>query len=516
MPSRPARAPPKKSTGNYDAGPTTVGFANIDGTGGGALNLAGAELDDPEGMAFDPANGRLYIANAGKDEIVWAAVDGSGAGVLNTGSAPVEEPEGIAVDPRTQTVYWANNVSEGSIGYASAAGGDGGTLNTDPIEAKNPYKVALDSANGRLYWLNEGEEEGGEEDGEAFYANLDGSGGAALNLPEAERSEEWSGLAIDPVAGRLYILFWNRPPSETIGWINLSGVGGGVLNTEGAPVAEPYGLAFDPSLQRFYWGNYDNGEEAKGAFGTMTLAPGSGGGINIATAPVDGPQDPVVLKSPTGTGVPLVTASGTTLRCSLGGWAPDYPGSYVYGAPEAYAYQWLVDGRAIAGATGSSYTATASGNYSCAVTATNRLGSTTQASAGTAVTIAPPTPPAPAALTLKLVKKKAVKVRAGKVAVVKVRLANRGGTASSALRVCAKLTKKAKKGLVAPKCVAAGSVPAGGAVVAKLRVKTRRSAKGVYKFAVKVGGAAVNSVTARVRVVKAKHKKHGKHRHHKK
>ena len=98
---------------NYSASPATIGFANIDGTGGGALNNASiaapgteVEINNPEGLAYDPANGRIYIANSSGHNILWVNIDGSGAGVLATAPATVGDPEGIAVDSKTQTVYW--------------------------------------------------------------------------------------------------------------------------------------------------------------------------------------------------------------------------------------------------------------------------------------------------------------------------------------------------------------------------------------------------------------------------
>jgi DNA-binding beta-propeller fold protein YncE len=510
---------------NYGATPTTIGFANIDGTAGGVLNLANVaapgaevEIDSPEGIAYDPLNGRIYVASSSNDEIVWVSTDGSGAGVLDTGAVPVEDPEGIAVDPATQTVYWANSEITGSIGYAAAAGGGAGLLNTAGASIDDPYKIALDTVHGRVYWAG--------ENGIVSYANLDGSGGADLPLPEAERPGTWSAINVDPATNRLYFIGQFGPTNGAIYWVSTIGLGGGEIEIEGPAFNDPYGLAFDPPSGRFYWANYGNGEERENAFGTTTLTPGVVAGITVATAPLDSPQDPVIVKSPIGTGAPSVTAAATKLSCSQGNWVPDYPGSYVYAAPTGFAYQWLKDGQAISGATGASYTATASGSYSCTVTATNRSGSASQASAGVRVTIAAPKPieppkpkpkpVTPAILSLKPISKKPVKAKAGKVAVVKVDLANGGGTAYGAVKVCGKLNKKAKKGLVAPKCVSVASIPAGQTVVAKLRVKTRKSAKGLYKFRVLVKGAVVKSMTAKVRVIAPKHKKHKKHPKHKK
>lgn len=317
---------------NYDS--NSVAFANIDGTGGGALNASAAEIEDPEGIAYDPANGRFYVASSNNGHIGWVSIDGSSSGVLETGAAPVGKPEGIAVDPRTQTVYWVNDEKEGSIGYASANGGGGGELNTAGADIESPDRIALDTANERVYWVNS---EAGIK-GEISYANLDGTGGGNLNLPESKRSKEWEAINVDPAAGRLYLLA-TASGEEAVRWINLSGVGSGTVDIGGAPFKDPYGMAFDPSLGRFYWGNYEAEEERVGDFGTATLVAGGGGGIDIAAAPVDGPQDPVILKSPTGTGAPQISASSASLSCSQGEWEPDHPGSYVYAAPLSYGYQ---------------------------------------------------------------------------------------------------------------------------------------------------------------------------------
>jgi len=498
-----ARAQAKEAIywNNYDAKPPSIGFADIDGSGGGKLDLAGVELGGPEGMAYDPANGRIYVTSPSEAQIVWVAVDGSGVGVLDTGTAPVESPEGIAVDPATQTVYWLNNTLEGSIGYASAAGGGGGELNTAGATISSPYPLALDTGNGRAYWVSE---EG------IFYANLDGSGGGSLGVPAGEGPKRVTGLNVDPAAGRIYVLGEASTGDEGVFWFNLSGVGGGTVDVTGAPYdrPSPYGLAFDPSIGRFYWGNYYAKEEGAEAFGTATLLAGGGGRIAVSTAPVSGPQDPVILKGPTGTGAPQVSRDGSTLSCSQGTWSADYPGSFVYGAPVSYAYQWLSGGQEIPGATAPTYAVPGGGSYACRVTGTNPTGSASQVSAPVVVdaptaTPVPPagstTPLAPASLAATLVTKKPQAV-AGKVATVKVKLANRGGSASKPASLCVTLDKQAKKGLVALKCASVGVVAPGGSKVATLHVKTKPSAKGTYKLAVKVKGAAVAPLTVKVKV----------------
>jgi hypothetical protein len=59
------------------------------------------------------------------------------------------------------------------------------------------------------------------------YANLDGSGGGTLNTTGAEVAEP-IGLAIDPTGGTIY---WANWAGDAIYAANLDGSGGGVLNT---------------------------------------------------------------------------------------------------------------------------------------------------------------------------------------------------------------------------------------------------------------------------------------------
>jgi hypothetical protein len=68
------------------------------------------------------------------------------------------------------------------------------------------------------------------------------------------------------------------------------------------------------------------------------------------------------------------------LSCSLGSWGPDLLGSFLYRAPQSFAYQWSRGGSDIAGAAASSFTADAPGDYRCRVTASNQAGSTAQTS----------------------------------------------------------------------------------------------------------------------------------------
>lgn len=464
---------------NLDVSPT-VGYANLGESGSGLLSLGKVRLSEPGGMAYDPANGRLYIG--GGNEIVWVATDGSGGGVLDTAGATISNPRGIAVDPKTQTVWWVNDAPQGWISYASANGGGGGNLaipaGYQPVSF--PSKVALDTVHGLVYWATDG--------GGISYAALDGSGGGRLQGPEIQYL---SGINVDPASGRLYILGGSPSGNRGLFWVNASGVGWGEVDLGGAKYENPHGLAWDPTDGRFYWGNVGNSLEPGTSIGTTSLV-GEGRDLNFASPPANGVSLPVVVKSPSGTAAPQVSRTGGSLSCSQGGWSQDYPGSYVYAAPVSYSYQWLLDGTAITGATGSTLTPAAGGGYSCAITGKNPTGSATQTSATVALA---------AAQVGATAANKKVTVKAGKAATVNLRFVNRGEVASTPLRICArKLTQKARKGLKAPKCAPLASLPAGASGVAKLRIKTRGSARGTYPLVASVKGASSKPVRISIRV----------------
>lgn len=470
---------------------STISFANVDGSGGGPLNLSGVVLDGPEGMAYDPATNRLIVGSAdggpgGNGAIVFVNLDGSGAGYLNTAGAPLDTPLGVAVDPAARRVYWLNN-GEGtdSIAYASLDGAGGGPLNTTGAPLEEPYRLGLDPVGGKVYW---GNSSGGVAS--FAYANTDNSGGGTLGVTPSPEGAD--GFAVDPAAGRLY---WIND-GKTFKGISFTGLAGGA-RTDIVPAAgtfrNPYGMAVDPALGRIYWGNYDNGTGGQtGAIGFANLA-GGGGAINIVTAPVNGPQDPVVIKSPLGAEAPKVTrakGSRSKLACSTGGWGPDYPGSYVYQSPRSYAYQWSRKGAAIAGATGAKYTAKSAGKYACTVTATNQAGSTGQASAKVNIKAA----------KVKLSTKKKAKASAGGVAGFKVKAVNQGDLQSGKARVCAKLPKSAKGVLEAPKCKTLGKLKGRAKKSATMKIKVGGSAGGTYKVTFTVKGSAGTSAKAKVLV----------------
>lgn len=488
---------------NYSASPGTVSFASPNGSGGSILNSAGAEIEDSEGLAYDTVTNRVYVPNSGgpvtsTGQMTVLSLDGSPPSQLTAPGATFASPEGAVIDPTTRTIYWINTEGTETIGWARLDGSAGGTLNVAGASLKRAYRLGIDPVAGRIYWGDE-PEVGGKTVPGIFFANTNGSGGGQLNLTGASAPESIGGLAVDPAAGRIY---WLNEKLAAVSYANLNGTGGGGdIPLTGATFNSTYGLALDPNLGRFYWANYGNGEKALNAIGTGLLT-GGGSGITPLVAQVDGPQDPIIIKTPAPAGAPAITkaAHSAALACSTGTWGADLPGQAVYRAPRSYAYQWTLNGVPIAGANAAAYTAGAAGSYGCTVSAINEAGTTAQASAAVSV--------AKGALRLSLKTRKA-HAKAGKAAVVKIALTNGGDLATKPGKACAKLTKKAKKGLKAPKCKSVRAIAPGASSVVSLRVRTKATAHGVYKFQVKVPSSA-KPLTAQIKVTAAK-KKHHKH-----
>lgn len=470
---------------NYSS--DTLSFANADGTGGGPLNLSGVELNQPEGMAYDSVTNRIFVGSspAGSEgQIVYVNLDGSGAGVLPTPGVTVKSPEGLGIDPATRIAYWINTGTPETIGWAKLDGSGGGLLNTSGATLEGAYRLAIDPVGGRVYWGNTS-----VTSASISFANFNNTGGGNLPLTGATPPEDVSGLAVVPSLGRIY---WADEAS--IGYASLGGNGGGNLNATGAVFDEPYGLAVDPVTNKVYWANY--GHKVGESFGAISFASlaGGGGPLDIATAPIDGPQDPLLLKSPSGTSAPSVTRTKATpaaLSCSAGGWTADLPGSYVYQTPRTFTYQWTRNGAPVAGATAPTFSATTPGSYGCTVTATNQAGAAAQTSAAAKVT----------ASKIKLTLKKKVSAAPGGLATFKVKAANQGDLKSKSARVCVKLPKASKKALKAPKCKSLGTVKGRAKDSAKLKIKVLPSAaSGTYKVTFTVKGTAGKAVKAKVQV----------------
>ena len=95
-------------------------------------------------------------------------------------------------------------------------------------------------------------------------------------------------LCCAPAAQAASQVYWGNygGPPATISYADLGGAGGGDVNTAGATVEEPLGLAIDATAGRVYWAN-----DAAPKISFASLAGGGGGDLNttgVTTNPLAG------------------------------------------------------------------------------------------------------------------------------------------------------------------------------------------------------------------------------------
>ena len=176
-----------------------ISFANLDGTGGADLSTAGATTGPPRGVAIDVAPGRS-----------------SGPFRTTTGSPS-----------RTST-------------EAAAAGTEHQRARRCTARTRRP------STRRRQGLL-------GERVGDRIsFANLDNTGGAGNLIIMGATTSVTIGPIVDSGDGKVE-LGERQPTINVISFANLDGSGGGDMNTGGATVDNPHGLALDPVTDRIYW-----------------------------------------------------------------------------------------------------------------------------------------------------------------------------------------------------------------------------------------------------------------------
>jgi DNA-binding beta-propeller fold protein YncE len=355
-----------------------ISYANLDGSGAGDLHITGVAVNNPGGIALDPAADRIYWADSAGSKISYANLDGSGGHDLPITGVPVMVPAGVALDPAAGKIYWANAFGA-TISYANLDGSSAGNINAGQATVDLPVGVAVDPQAGQIYW---GNALGGANGtgGITSFANLDGSGGRDLS-PAFATFGQPTGVALDPATRRLY---WaNSASTVAISFANLNSFGGGDLTTVGAPAESPEGVALDSAAGRIYWA--DNGDPGvdNGGISYANLDGSGGGPVKTGAATVSNPNFVALLETPLAAGAPTVTvgSSDAAVRCSPGAWAPDQVASFLYRAPHTFGYQWSLDGVDIPGATASTNAPAVAGAYRCRVTASNEAGSADQTSA---------------------------------------------------------------------------------------------------------------------------------------
>jgi DNA-binding beta-propeller fold protein YncE len=353
-----------------------LAFADLHSGSSNILDVGAAPVLGPFAVTIDAAAGRIYWLNSDADPhgaIEFANLDGSDPHELNVGDATVSFPLGIAVEPGAGRVWWANN-GDNTIAFAKTDdSGVGKDLRTGDATVDRPAGIAVDPAAGRVYWANTTI---GASESIAFAQTDDSGVGKNLALGNAVVKGPF-GVAVDPVAGRVY---WANTDDNTIQFAKTDDSGvGDKLAVGNAAVSEPGGVAIDPTSGTVYWTNGIGAARV-----SFARADGMSSGDLVMGAPNGSSAGaPALLLSPRPSAPPLVTGgavAGSVLSCTEGSWAPDFVASFLYQAPQGFAYQWSRDGTDIPGATQSTVTAGSAGSYRCRVTARNHAGATDQTS----------------------------------------------------------------------------------------------------------------------------------------
>ena len=425
-----------------NGGDHTIQRAPLDGSGPVApLYDSTQGVSGPFGVALDPGAGRIYwseseSANGIVGKIRRAPLDGSGPVVtLYPAAQGVFYPNGLAIDPAAGRIYWGD--VDKICGAPLAVGGQVDILYDEAHGAVSAARgVAIDptppgpapmisagskrftvsdwlsmaaerinslvysrSQAGRIYWGNwdyQAAVAGLVEAGTIRGAPLAGffRGGTANTLYDRARGVTIpGGVAIDPnPAGP-------APERFEVDDVERFAIGGWLRDLFSRPSGSP---------GRVYWSNGPSitrpGEQPNPNDNTIRSAPLDGSGPVVplydSTQGVSSPTALALLRAPVGTGAPTIVWSlildggpfgdlgfghagplDQRLSCTRGTWAADLPGSRLYRAPQSFAYQWRLNGTDIGGATAADYTPSAPGSYTCRVTATNQAGSAAQTSA---------------------------------------------------------------------------------------------------------------------------------------
>ncbi len=150
---------------------------------------------DPEGVTFNPVNGRVYVADGVNREVYEYTPAGALLGHFDTAQYGVDDPEAVEANPQTGTLYVLSNRQSGPIIVETTTGG--ALLQTIDVSAatgaQKPAGLAYANAsNGsgvkRFYWVDRGIDNDNNKfavDGKLYEMTAPGGGPPPVNNPPA-------------------------------------------------------------------------------------------------------------------------------------------------------------------------------------------------------------------------------------------------------------------------------------------------------------------------------------------
>lgn len=167
----------------------------------GTMGTALGQLDYPSGIAYNPTDGLLYVAELGTDRIQKFTTGGTSMGQVGSpgsGDGQIDDPYGLAID-RNGALYVADSANARVVRF----GADGQWQRNFPTAAVFPYGVSIDPAG--MLWVASGVNEVGRvqcfdplgHELRSYSADSPRSGGTFGTVPNGY-IENIRGVAVSP------------------------------------------------------------------------------------------------------------------------------------------------------------------------------------------------------------------------------------------------------------------------------------------------------------------------------
>ncbi len=314
----------------YVANKGSSNLTVIDGATNQVVIASISVTNEPYALAYDPQNNEIFVASAGSNEVdVIDATTNEVVAYIGVGA----QPEGIAYDPSTGDIYVANSQSDN---LTVIDGLTNAVLDPSIPTGLHPFAIAFDPQGGIAYVANQGG------------SNLTVLGPPGYSGPRSVPVGNGpSALAYDPANGDLYVANYY---SDNLTVINATSA---EVTTPGVAVGSyPFSLVVDPVSDYLYVADEqnDNVSVINGATNARV-----GPDFRVGASPTSLAYDPangfVYVVDSTNDSVAAINANGYVATV----WAlsPTYPISFSEsGLPAGNTWSVTVNGTTVSGPAG--------------------------------------------------------------------------------------------------------------------------------------------------------------------
>jgi DNA-binding beta-propeller fold protein YncE len=287
-------------------------------------------LSNPSGVAFDPTNGLVFIADSGNDvieevtpagqlTIVAGQVGKSGKVVAGPATGTeLGSPSGLAVDPNTGDLFIADGTNDvieevtpaGQLSIVAGVVGKSGVPTTGPATSSDlgdPTGVAFDPTTGDLFISdskNAVVEEVASGGQLSILAGSPGHGGLPIPGPAtASYLNAPGGVAVDPTTGNVFIADTTNQSIEEVTPAGQLSVLAGIADN----LDYPSGIAVDAATGDLFIGDTDNDVVRElSSSGQLSVVAGQ---LAVGGSPLSGRATSSRLTSPKGVAFDPSTAT---------------------------------------------------------------------------------------------------------------------------------------------------------------------------------------------------------------